>query len=345
MTNDFFPNRAMLLTPPAAGGAAIAVVRLYGPRVENFLKQNFSAPTKPGKAIHGKLSNGEIIIDDPIVVMASDNSWADICLHGGPWIVESTLSLARQHGFEVVNSSPDIAFAESTNILEREMLEHLPAARTEPAIRMLLKQPEFWQKKKDLDIQKILGDQTLHRLLNPPQIAIVGEPNVGKSTLANHLFGQKRSITADVPGTTRDWVGEFADIDGLAVVLVDTPGIRRTTDDIERQAIAVSSEKIQTSDLVIHLLDATQHPTQVLEFPDALIVINKMDRKPAWDFQSLNPIPISAYTGQGIEELFRQIHSRLGVSQIRQLRPLWWTSRQQAILTAALQNRSAIDQF
>ena len=56
-------------------------------------------------------------------------------------------------------------------------------------------------------------------------VAIVGPPNVGKSTLANRLFGQARSITADQPGTTRDWVGGVADIVGLAVTLVDTPGV------------------------------------------------------------------------------------------------------------------------
>ena len=86
---------------------------------------------------------------------------------------------------------------------------------------MLLNQPAAWRK--GIDPAAMLKDMTLWRLLHPPKIAIVGEPNVGESTLANRLFGQQRSITADVPGTTRDWVGEMADIGGLAAMLIEYP--------------------------------------------------------------------------------------------------------------------------
>ncbi len=145
------------------------------------------------------------------------------------------------------------------SLFEREMLAHLPMARTEPAIRMLLDQPSAWGRAIDagLDARSILADQTLLRMLNTPRVAIVGEPNVGKSTLANQLFGQQRSITADLPGTTRDWVGEIADIDGLAVLLVDTPGQRDAADAIERAAIVASQEQIGASDLILNVLDAT----------------------------------------------------------------------------------------
>src|SRR5206468_1554210 len=118
---------------------------------------------------------------------------------------------------------------------EREMLAHLPLARTELAVRTLLAQPAAWQREKcKTMLSAILGDVALHHLLHPPRVAIIGSANVGKSTIANQLFGQERSITADLEGTTRDWVGEIANIDGLAVMLIDTPGIRQTSDAIER---------------------------------------------------------------------------------------------------------------
>ena len=143
---------------------------------------------------------------------------------------------------------------------------------------MLLNQPAAWQK--EFDAAAMLKDMTLWRLLHPPKIAIIGEPNVGKSTLANRLFGQQRSITADVPGTTRDWVGEMADIGGLPAMLIDTPGLRETDDPIERGAISASGEKIREADLLIEVLDATwPRPVSLPENAEGrIVVINKIDQ-------------------------------------------------------------------
>ena len=131
--------------------------------------------------------------------------------------------------------------------LEREMLAALPLARTDLGVRTLLAQrrhgAEAMSTLYAAAIGRILADRSLDHLLHPPRVAIVGAPNVGKSTLANQLFAQERSITADLPGTTRDWVGEIANIDGLAVTLVDTPGVRDTADAIEREAIDRSGER------------------------------------------------------------------------------------------------------
>ena len=108
------------------------------------------------------------------------------------------------------------------------------------------------------DLPAILADRSLWWLLHPPRVAIVGRPNVGKSTLANQLFARERSITADLPGTTRDWVGELADVNGLAVMLVDTPGLRDAADPIERAAIAGARGQIAAADLVV--ARARSHP-------------------------------------------------------------------------------------
>jgi len=129
-------------------------------------------------------------------------------------------------------------------------------ARTKLAIQRLTSAAQAARRRRDISPSKNWID-SLHWLFYPPKVAIVGPPNAGKSTIANQLFAQERSITADVPGTTRDWVGEIADVDGLAVFLIDTPGIRQTQDEIERTAIAQSSHEIGRADLVVLVLDGT----------------------------------------------------------------------------------------
>lgn len=327
-------NTAVVLTPPlSSDGSAIAVVRLRGPGVGEFLQRHFSKQPIPGYCVHGELRDGAEIIDDPIVVPASDGSWVDICLHGGPWVVAATLRLAARAGFEVIDDVspplPDAALDDGHGELEREVLAHLPLAQTDLALRLLLEQPRAWARgSANLDHQTVYNDWSLWWLLHPPQVAIVGEPNVGKSTLANQLFGQEHSITADWPGTTRDWVGEMANIDGLAVRLIDTPGIRQTTDLIESAAIAAAAAQVERSDLVLLVLDATQAPGLPTERPGAVRVINKCDQPPTWDFGPLDALEISATVGRGIDQLRRRIARHFGIETPMPTRPRWWTMEQ-----------------
>ncbi len=347
-------NSVIALTAnPSSQGSAIAVIRIHGPLVPQFLAVHFSKSPIPGKCLHAQLRDQSEIIDDPILLLSQDSQWADISLHGGPWILASALALCQREGFTHIPSFPSPgtpgegegggplpheSFAEASDDFQREMLTHLPQALTRQSLRLLLNQPTLWHealKNKSLDPTLILQDQTLWRLLHPPQIAIVGEPNVGKSTLANLLFAAPRSITADIPGTTRDYVAELADIAGLPATIIDTPGHRQTPDPLERAAIASSQKKIAQSDLLLILLDATHPPQTPLTFPASpqkITIINKIDQPSAWDFQSLNPIPISAKTAQGIEALHAAIHRELGITDLNENRPRWWTDRQKLLL-------------
>ena len=146
-----------------------------------------------------------------------------------------------------------------------------------------------------------------------------------------------------MPGTTRDWVGEIANLDGLAVMLVDTPGMRQTDDAIEAEAIARSGEQIISADLVVVVLDVTRpmegEQADVLEaWPDALRVVNKIDTQAqAWEPTLIGGVRTVGTTGQGVDDLRRTIRSRFGlVPGMDEKWPRWWTPRQKQVLEDAL---------
>ena len=223
---DVAENRMIILTP--SGTAALAVVRLSGPEVAAFAAANLSRPPRLDCCVHCQLRDGERTIDDPVAVLNHANQ-LDLCLHGGMAVVQATLDLAARGGFSIADAAdvPEQAY-DAADPLQREVLAALPAARTEAAAAILLAQPAAWAAMlaRDDNAQRraALDDLSLAHLLHPPTVAIVGIANVGKSTLANQLFGRQRAIVADHPGTTRDWVGEEADLGGLIVKLIDTPG-------------------------------------------------------------------------------------------------------------------------
>lgn len=337
----------MQLTPP--GSAAIAVVRIAGPGVEGFLRLHFSKPAKLARCVHGELRDGARVIDDAVVVLV-DQFTADLNLHGGIWVIQSVLDLAQREGFQVIQSTgaplwPDAV--DGATVLETEVLAHLPEARTELGVRVLLAQQHAWDDLRSrsvtlAEIRQILADRTLDCLLHPRRVAIVGAANVGKSTLANQLFARERSITADVPGTTRDWVGEIANIDGLPIMLLDTPGVRATDDPIEAEAIRRSGREVERADLVILVLDASRsvEPEQnplIDQFPDALRVLNKVDKSSGGEFDGVVAIKTIATLGRGIDALRRRITATLcGEEPIEIHRPRCWTERQRELLQRAI---------
>jgi small GTP-binding protein len=331
-------DSAIVLTPRGTG--AIAVIRLRGPRVGEFLSQHFSKQAISAKCVHGRLRNGSVELDDPVVVLSPDGKWADINLHGGVWVVESVLELARHHGFEVIETNNEglpKSAVDGDSVLESEMLANLPLATTELALSALLAQPKAWGGKVP-EPAEMLADEALWWLLHPPRIAIVGQPNVGKSTLANRLFGQERSITADVPGTTRDWVGEMVNLDGLAVMLLDTPGTRESDDPLERAAIVQSLTETKEVDLRVWVIDATDlPPARQSRLGDRdLVVINKIDRLADAERAKLadwpNAIQISALNGQGVELLIEKTHGCFGLASFDPYKPRWWTQQQKTCL-------------
>ena len=101
---------------------------------------------------------------------------------------------------------------------------------------------------------------------NGVQVAIIGKPNAGKSTLLNALLNENRAIVSDIAGTTRDTIEEVINIDGVLFRLIDTAGIRTQTDDvIEQLGVAKSLEKMRAADIVVYLFDAQTTSIQDIE--------------------------------------------------------------------------------
>jgi len=180
------------------------------------------------------------------------------------------------------------------------------------------------------NISELLGTATSGRVISEGILtAIIGKPNVGKSSLLNCLAHEERAIVTDIAGTTRDVIQETVNLDGILLQLLDTAGIRRTTDAVEKIGVERSLRSIEEADLILVLLDAKESLNETdLEILDdtsqrnRVILINKTDMyKP--DFMALLPtdepiIEISAKNGTGISQLSELLKERYNLGIIGQ---------------------------
>lgn len=147
-------------------------------------------------------------------------------------------------------------------------------------------------------------------------VAIVGEPNVGKSTLLNALLDDDRAIVSPVPGTTRDTVEEMLVIGGVAFRLIDTAGLRSTADQVEALGIERSRRAMERAHVVIEVTDASQNSSLSIihSLPDSHIihVVNKSDLLPSPPAGNSDVLYISALSGEGISELRQALLHTVG---------------------------------
>lgn len=146
--------------------------------------------------------------------------------------------------------------------------------------------------------------------------AIVGRPNVGKSSLLNALLRQDRAIVTDVPGTTRDVLEEYLNLEGVPLKIVDTAGIRHTHDIVEQEGVRRSRQAISSADIVLVVLDgsapATEDDRRVLEAARGKVtvaVINKCDQPRKLERLEWpeTQVEVSCRTGDGLSELRRKV--------------------------------------
>lgn len=190
------------------------------------------------------------------------------------------------------------------------------------------------------DLQKQLDDlyKALQNLISAYQTgslvrrgihaAIVGSPNVGKSTIFNLLAGYDRAIVTSIAGTTRDVVQEHIQVGNVSLILSDTAGMHETEDIVEAEGIKRSYEKIQQAGLVLAVYDSSKPLddtlVQLAEYckgKPSLCICNKADLKPAFDKEALTPyftkvIYISALNDKSVDKISEEINNILKVDHI-----------------------------
>lgn len=142
------------------------------------------------------------------------------------------------------------------------------------------------------------------------KVAIVGRPNAGKSTLLNHWLGEERAIVTDIPGTTRDTVEGAIALDGVRYHLIDTAGVRDTSDTVEALGVERAQRAASSADVVVMVADASsaEAPPAVQGDAPILLVLNKRDQAstdPTWvrQIEAVETVSVSLKTGENVDAL------------------------------------------
>lgn len=148
--------------------------------------------------------------------------------------------------------------------------------------------------------REIAGASVAERVRDGFEVAIIGAPNSGKSTLLNALAGREAAITSEIAGTTRDVIEVRMDLDGLAVTLLDTAGLRETDDPVEQIGVARALARASAADLRVFLLDHDGEVLLMTPKDEDIVVQSKADVRP-------RDGAVSGRTGQGLDQLVARI--------------------------------------
>jgi len=234
------------------------------------------------------------------------------------------IKASSSSGYDVALSQLDGSFGKNISEIRQKLVDILvditvnidyPDEDIEEIVYENLRENIFKIKE---DIDYLISTSDTGRILKDGiKIAIIGKPNVGKSSLMNRLLMENRAIVTDIPGTTRDVIQENMMIRNIPVILIDTAGIRETDDKIEKIGIEKSKETFNDADLILFLLnsgdviaDEDYNIMNRVTNKNVLVLLNKsdMDRKIETDrikeiLGDKTFLDTSMETGQGVEEL------------------------------------------
>lgn len=158
--------------------------------------------------------------------------------------------------------------------------------------------------------------------------AIIGRPNAGKSSLLNIILNEERAIVTDIEGTTRDTIEEFISIEGIPLKIIDTAGIRKANDEVEKIGVNKAKEIAQKSDIIIAIFDSNKKLTEedkeildLLENRNAIILLNKIDLERKIDIKEIEKykkpvVEISTKTRDGLDKLYSEISKMFKLNEI-----------------------------
>ena len=181
----------------------------------------------------------------------------------------------------------------------------------------------------DRHLKTLIDSFTLGNVIkNGIPVAIIGEPNVGKSTLLNALLNEDKAIVSDIPGTTRDAIEDVVNLNGVLFRFIDTAGIRETTDTIESLGIERTFSKIENAEIVLLMVDASDNNIKksISEIKDKigdkklLIIINKIDLAEKTNLEAIKSlyetVEIAARHKKNIKELIKKLRAIAGLGTI-----------------------------
>ena len=287
-------------------------------------------------------SHGGMIVEKRIL---------EICLENGAELAEpgeftkraflnGRIDLSQAESIvDLINSKTEMEAKESVNQLEGYLSSKIKEIEQEMLdimvnIEVTIDYPEY-------DVEEVTNNQALEQLKkikslleklensfekgkilrNGIKTVILGKPNAGKSSLLNLMLKEDRAIVSDIEGTTRDSIEEYINVDGIALKLVDTAGIRETDDVIEKLGIEKSMKLADKADLIIAILDNSreldENDNKILSYikdKKAIIILNKVDIKQKnQEIEEKTSdlckpiIKISAKNGIGLDDLYNEI--------------------------------------
>jgi tRNA modification GTPase len=301
------------------GRSALETVDLaFRPFVGRPLKS--SPPGSPRFGVFGPDLGEDVVV----VRLEGDPPEVEIHCHGGIASTRRACEILKASGFMLVDprddpriSAAEDALASATTLRTAQILQdQVDGAwdRESEDIRSLfaLGGSQLLPRVDELLVRSTVG----LRLITGWRVVMAGRPNVGKSRLMNALAGYDRSVVSPFAGTTRDIVTCRISVDGWPIEIADTAGLRRGSSELESSGIALARERVASSDLVLVVLDRSsplegEDLALIDAHPEALVVANKLDLEPAWDIGAIIAQPLSAATGEGLDEFLAAMSRRL----------------------------------
>ena len=256
---------------------------------------------EPGEFTKRAFLNSKIDLAQAEAVVDVINSRTEASLHGARNQLDGELSKKVKELRELlINASSyielELDFAEEDIefISKKEILEKINKIKFE--------------------IDRLLNTYSFGRVIRDGvNVALVGKPNVGKSSLLNYILKESRAIVSHIPGTTRDIIKEDVSIDGILFRLFDTAGIRISEDEVEKEGVFRSREAVKSADIVLFIsdierkidIDLLEEIKNLTSESKIISILNKID-VPHETLQYAD-VYISALTGEGIESLFNKL--------------------------------------
>ena len=328
----------------AMSEAGIGIIRISGPDAAAIGSKLYRTPQKnktdislwrPGTIRFGYIVEAdqdgkENVIDEVMLSwMKSPHSYTtedtvEINTHGGMFLMNRILALVLQAGARM---------AEPGEFTKRAFLGgRIDLARAEAVMDLISSRNEFARKTTceylEKEMHTLLSHADEGRILREGiRTAIVGRPNVGKSSLLNHLAGEERAIVTEIEGTTRDTLSETVRVGGVLLHLTDTAGIRQTEDKVEQIGVHRAQQALDRAELILFVIDSSRKLTvedeeiaeriieNLREDKKCILLMNKTDLSPEVSQEQVEELftkrgsecpPLlfcSLQTGEGTKEL------------------------------------------